>query len=82
MKTFWLSWYEFEPFITEEAATFQIWYTGWGAEDAETMCAYINAETQDQAWKQVESVYPRAQTRIRFIVENDFGWRPDPSRFP
>ena len=45
MKTFWLSWYEFEPFITEEAATFQIWYTGWGAEDAETMCAYINAET-------------------------------------
>jgi hypothetical protein len=82
MKTFWMSWYDFDPNITETAATFRLWITGVSDGDAETMCACVDAETQEQAWKKVEAVFPHARTRIRFIVEHEFGWSPDPGRFP
>jgi len=82
MKTYWLSWNDLDPEITVSAVNFLVWCTGHGGSDEEILCACVDAETEDQAWEQVEAVYTNARRHSRFTVEHVFGWRPPTDRFP
>ena len=93
-KVFWLSWWDppngkkGEHLPESKRHLLTTWTTGFregssGDFDEASICARVEADTPEEAWKLVEVMYPGASgCQIRFEEEHEAGWYPDEDRFP
>lgn len=87
-KTFWISWYEpidesqdSRPLKWPLPATIDYWVSGWrGDMSAATLCAVVDAASEDEAKKLIGEYWKPAEWR--FCNPNELGWRPPADRFP
>ena len=80
MPRFWISWEEPGDDPRPLTVPSPIWWcTGWG-DDYATVCAVVDAKSEDAAREQVESQWQPQS--FRFVTAVDEGWMPPPDRFP
>lgn len=85
---FWISWYQptedYRPVkwpLPPEIPGF--WCSGYGADDAATLCAVVDAPTEASAKRIIQAKRNWPEThRWRFCEGKEPGWMPPPDRFP
>lgn len=85
MTRFWMSWYQptedhrplaFPP----NAAILGWWCTGYRHDNAATICALVQAESEEAAWDAVKKDWPEMEQRFSGEREPDYAIKSD--RFP
>lgn len=84
VKKYWLSWY-----ATEAAGEWELhspwWISGTRcSDDAATVCAAVEAESEEAAWAKIAAAYDDKSAIIeqRFIEPQSDDWAPFSGRFP
>lgn len=84
LQRFWVSWWggdgeDCRPVV--DAPPFQWWVSGdRDGDPPHSICAVLDAGTEEAAWRLVTQYWPEAERRFAVIKEP--GWQPDPGRFP
>lgn len=89
-NTYWISWYirdiDDERVAERWPDDIRVWRTGETMEEPPraTLCARIEAGSEDEAWNRVRSLYgPYAHEVVeRFSEQVPRGWWPPEDRFP
>jgi hypothetical protein len=82
-RVFWLSWWDppnGKPGLPVDGI--DTWHTGYRGDDT-SVCARVEADNEDEAWRKADRYYPgAAEAERRFSEERPRDWWPPRGRFP
>lgn len=85
-RRFWISWYEhaddYRPRTWPLPEAVPAYWCSGEAPGAFTVCAIVDAPTEDAAQEIIGAHWNPGPLQLRFCQEVDQGWRPPGDRFP